>query len=331
MSGSCNTIPECQKRLGTLFEQLRTLEPPGPVPTPEAVKGCHAEAIPSPSDAPKLVHLRIKGTYPNHPSQICTPDVKQQPNVRPISFAKTKGEVITLAGVSVYGNGDDAKWFASESTAGFAYISLEPLTATDWKTAQTLCPDYSPLRDVTTSASRSGKWSEALEAVGQVTEAMTDLRGAKMPSAEEVKFPYTGRSTRYWGVCKEGRTEVAAVIVGGQPTHPPDEAPNNPAQCELGPWAQIYDYEDRPMVALDNSKDGFPSATTFFCVRATESEPSPFIQGAVDVADLRANGTVTLAHDAIDPRHIIRQYGEDSVDILRANSLFTVTLRHGKK
>lgn len=320
-----NKTDDCQRALDQTFERLRTLEPPILYPSGEEVASyCHAEFIPSLESINNwLIRLRIKGSYPNHPSQIRRPG--QNPEI--IDFTKSIGPLILMGGISIFGNGDDNKWFSFESKAGFAYVSLVPILDNDIAAALKACPDFSPIREVSTVFSRDGEWSEALERVGEFTK----LSGGAASHLEDISFPYHNRKSRYWGAWMKGATEVETMIVGGMPTHVPSEKEGDPfatKQCELGPWYQVYEYEHRPMVTLDGGPQGFPRDTKYICVRALESEPTPFMQTMVSVKGLAERGSVLLAHDATNPRRVRVQYGPTEAEQLQArqNSLFTLTL-----
>lgn len=334
MGGECNPKVKgsCEQALSTAFDALRRLPPPGSYPSHvEVERQCHATFYPPADDGDLLVRLGIKQSYPHHPSEICHPD--EQPQT--IDFTKTRGPLILMGAVSMFGNGDDDKWFGEwfghhMSDAGMVYVSLTPLRASTMEEAQRLCPDYSPLRNVTAKFYRDGPWSDALERVGDITRAVVAGRKQTVPTSTEVHFPYRDKTTRYWGACTSGAVEVETKVVGSMPTHVPSEKQNDPnatKQCELGAYWQSMTYEHRPMVALDGSPQGLPKDTKFLCVRALESEPTPLLQTAISVDYLRQSGGVLLHHDALDPRNVMRTYGynRQQYDAWR-NSLFTVAL-----
>ena len=310
----------CESVLQDSFDDLRSVPPPITPPNGDEIReNCHAEPISRYMDStPWSVHYRILGTYPNHPSQIRKPGEKP----RVIDFSQANGPLVLMSGVSVFGNGDDQKWFSAESKAGFAYVALVPTTP------GSVCGDFSPIRNVSTSFSRRGEWSEALNRVGDVARAYSG-NVVVSPQDERIGFPM---QDRYWGAWNQGATEVETVIVGAMPTHVPSEQRKNPnasKQCELGAWYQSYEYEWRPMVSLDGSPEGLPKDTEYLCLRALESEPTPFIQTRIHVPSLKAKGSVLIAHNATDQRSVSVVYGpsKDQITAARQSSLFAITLR----
>lgn len=294
-------------------------DPPDPV---EVQQQCYAEYQKA-GNSDARIHLKIGSAYPHHRARICRPS---SPGVRSddvhheaIDFSKAGGDIISLAGFSIYGNGDETKCLEMEWKAGFAFLSVQPATHPQ------IVHDYSPIRE---SSGLHDWWGKIAE-VGEVTRAMGPIKKRGIPEDEHVGFPFVGRSSRYWAACKSGISEVEVGLVGSMPTHPPSETPLSTKQCELGQYGEVIEYEDRPVVALDGGDQGFSSDTKYLIVRAVETDPTPLIQATVDISMLRLYGQVTLVHDALDPNNVIRIWGNkpEEIEHAQANSMFTVTLK----
>ncbi len=353
---------ECREAQSKLQQLVRTSTPHFTVPLQSKVENfCHAQYLPT-ANGYNGIHLRIDANYPYHPSSICrNPAEIKNPVV--INFDQVpSGAVILKLGVVSFvgGGGDESKQLDLERVAGRPLTSFVAISVSSLEEAQKICPSYSPLRpqsyeEEITPLTRNfftshpedypystepppsrDDYALLFNQISANTRAFVQSQSRVIPTPAQVNFLLATQATRYWGACQAGMIEVEATPVGGRYTHSPDKPlfgsydDANPPQCEAGGWAQVYEYVNRPIVALDGSAQGFPKDTQYVCVRTLETDPTPHLQGVIDIAQLTQNGEVTLGHDSLNPSNIQTIYGASGRN-LHDSTLQAITIVAEKK
>lgn len=324
----CTDVRACQNLLERTFADLRTTprseEPPAPM---QAFEQCGATYVPPASKNETTVRATINRTYYRHhqPRIRLSGQSYDQPNnpFGEVNQSALEGEVLVLAAFSAFGSTDEQQSDPAKFRTGFPYFSVTRARGA------VESPNFSPVRDVNRTM---GQFSSTLAHLGDVTRSIADIRTVSIPTPADQGF----HADVYWPLWgKTGGKQPVVVFMpsGTVPTQAPAENPGSTPQCELGPWHQVYTYENGPGVMMSTLLEEESFSHTYEAgdslAFALYETPQRLLQGAISVAKLREHGQVTLVHDALDPRNVVYIWGNNEAAITAAqdNALVTVTLK----